>query len=95
VKNAWGGRGLMLIFVSSDQKRMISFPHTFFKILANPEANDFTPAEFQQSQMAKEDKRYKGKPLPVKNQSELVWGESDGCVLGSIIRAEMFQPAPR
>jgi hypothetical protein len=95
VRNGWGGRGLILIFVASDQKRMISFPHTAFKSLLNPEAPDFTPLEFQQGKMSKEDKGYRGKPLPYKNQSELVWGESDVCVLGSIIRTEMFQPVPR
>ena len=95
LKNHFGGRGLLILFVSSDKKKMMSFSHNVFKALSDPDATDFTPEQFGKGRKITWTKNWERKPFPYKHKSELVWGETDICTLASAITAPMFQPGPQ
>ena len=89
--NVSAPRYFKLLFVSADKQQMISFPHIAFKLPPDPEATDFTPAQFGgYSKYAKEDKGRKNQPFPYKNRSEWVWGENEVSSLAAFLTREMF-----
>jgi hypothetical protein len=95
LRNLGGPRHFMLMFVSSDRQSAISFLHTAFKILPDPETTDFNRVDYQKEvHTAKQDKGRRQKPLPFKSHSEWVWGEADITTLGAVITSEMFEPLP-
>jgi hypothetical protein len=95
IGNAAGQRGFMLLFVSSGMRQAVQFTHSSFKNLPDPSATDFKPDEIHAARTAKPDKTNNWQPLPFKNRSEWVWGETNYCTLGAIITAEMFRPFSR
>lgn len=95
IGNAAGARGFMLLFVSSGLRQCVQFTHSSFKNLPDPGATDFTPDAIHSARTAKQDKTNNRQPLPFKNRSEWVWGETDSSTLGAIVTAEMFRPLSR
>lgn len=93
--NGGGPRGFQLLFASSDFKQAVRFTHARFRILPNPDANDFAPQELGSARVAKQEGLRRPSPLPFKTKSEWVWGETDACTLGATITAEMFQQLSR
>lgn len=88
--SAFPPRYCKVLFVSTDKKQMVNFGNTNFKILPDPDSNDFEVKAFAAiGKSAKEEKKDKN-PFPFKNQSEYVWGELNVCALGSFITKEMF-----
>ncbi len=95
LRNGGGPRAFQLLFASSDFKRAVRFTNTTFKILPDPTATDFLPADIVSARVAKQERKNRPDPFPFKTKSEWMWGETDSCTLGAIITAEMFQPLSR
>lgn len=81
-----------VLFVSSDKKQMINFGNTNFKILPDPDSNDFEAAAFGATNKFAKDLKKEKNPFPYKNQSEYVWGDLNICAIGAVITKEMFVP---
>ena len=97
LKNVLGKGRFMLLFVTDDHKQIAAFRRPSFKILSNPEKNDFTATEFEH--FPKQARSVTGefaKPylLPFKSSSEWVWGDQDVCAIGCLLTQDMFKPNP-
>lgn len=87
-----GGHRFMLVFVSSDKKTVVSFRQRDFKIVPDIGVTDFTPEEFQKwTKFAKDEQRKS--ILPVKSNSDWVWGDMSKCILACMIRPDMLKGA--
>jgi hypothetical protein len=96
-------RHLALLFVSTDKQTMISFRTIYFKILPDPEATDFTKAQFSgfpngaisidRLMSSNELRKTKKKSAFLyKNDSEFFWGDRQKCAVGTLITSDMFSP---
>lgn len=98
LKNTLGKGRFMLLFMSTDRKQMASFTAGSFKILPDPTANDFTPADF--AGYKKQAKAVQGEfaepyMLPFKSSSKWVWGDVDVSSIGCIVTPQMFKANTR
>lgn len=89
-----GGKRFKLLFLSADQKTMVAFPRSAFRIISDPTTIDFTPADW--AKWNKSGKAMGGGEdgFPIKTSADWVWGEANDCAIGTNITAVMFKPAP-
>jgi hypothetical protein len=71
LKNGGGPRAFQLLFASSDFKQAVRFTNTTFKILPNPTATDFLPADIASARVAKQER--KNRPGRRKFNSVKAW----------------------
>lgn len=90
--NATMPRYFKILFVASDKQQMVNFSNTTFRILPDPEENDFNAAQLATSARYARQIKSARNPFPYKNQSEYMWGEADVCALGAVVTKEMFVP---
>lgn len=87
----------MTLFLSTDKAQEVAFPANAFKVLTGKDLTDFTAEDFKASTKyaKKADKDFsKLYYMPVKSQSEWLWGDIDQCAIGCLITPEMFKPNP-
>jgi hypothetical protein len=92
--NTGGPKKFAMIFVSSDQKTVISFRNQMFNVIPDPTKTDFKAKEFEE--LRKFAEQLSRKEVPVfayNNSAEWLWGVGNPCVLGSIILQEHFTAA--
>jgi hypothetical protein len=96
LKNVGGEKFLRLLFVAEDRSVMLPIIRNSFKCLPDPEAKDFTEADWQRyPKFAKEISDKKTETFPFKSRADYLWGDADVCAIGSILKREMFIPLPR
>ncbi len=93
LRNDGDKRHFMLLFASSDQKSIVSFKHLDFRCVMG-DAKDFTPDQFRNWKITKEEKGKKP-GFPIKNYSEKLWGDIDRCSIAAIITPSMISQKPQ
>jgi hypothetical protein len=96
LKNAGKEKGLVLAFVSTDLRFLVSFKAADFKQLIDPKQKDFNPRDLAAITRTAEVcvPNVKNR-FPFPNQAECVWGDGDVCVLAGQVKKEMIQPLVR
>jgi hypothetical protein len=83
-----GQYGVKALFVSTDFKSAVHFPHEAYRILPDAKATDFAPTDFLRARPAIEVK--KGGGLQFKSRSEWTWGDAPTCALAVLISRDMI-----
>ena len=87
-----GVRRFVMAFVATDGRTIVNFPARAFRVLTDATKEDFTDREFTQSRKPPSaDRRERKVPLPVRHQSDSVWGDAEVCSLAALLTREMFQ----
>lgn len=91
--NKGGPKRFAMIFVSSDQNVIISFRNEMCKILPDAGTRDFTAQQFAElTQFAEQaPQKQTVRRFAYKNNAEFLWGRSNPCALGAIIKREYFK----
>jgi len=94
LQNKGGPRRFAMIFVSADQKIIISFRDQMCKIVPDPSKTDFTAKEYDGwGKFAEQTNRKEAvRRFGFKNSAEWLWGVGNPCALGSLIQRDYFRP---
>jgi hypothetical protein len=96
LNNVGGERFLRLLFVAADRSTMLPITRQAFKILPDPEAKDFTEADWPRlPKYAKEVPEKKVENFPFKSRAEYIWGDANVCAIGGVLKRELFVAGPQ
>ena len=84
----------MMVFVSSDQARIVSFHARDFRLVPDPGVTDFTPDQFQRWNKQPRPERHENR-LPVKSYSDWVWSDLDDGIIASVVTSQMMTQKPK
>ncbi len=95
--NTGGPRQFAMIFVSTDQKTIISFRNQMCKIIPDASKTDVTEKEYRDlKQFANQDRRGEMvRRFGFKNNAEWLWGAGNPCALGCILQRDYFKAMPQ
>ena len=92
--NATAGHRFMMVFVSSDQTKIVSFHARDFRLVPDLGLTDFTPDQFQRWTKQPKVERQE-KHLPIKSYSDWVWGDSDESIIAGVVTPQMITQKPK
>ena len=91
--NKGGPRRFAMIFVSPDQKVIISFRNQMCKIMPDVSKTDFVAREYEGlGKFAEQTNRKEAvRRFAFKNNAEWLWGVGNPCSLGSLVQRDYFR----
>lgn len=93
LKNRKGYQRFLMVFIASDENKLINFRLNDGKVIPGTDATDFTPQEF--SRWPVRPVRLKiALKLPVKSYSQWMWGDAEDSCLAFIVTPAMFSNRP-
>lgn len=88
--NNQGGKWLKLVFLSTDQRSIISFQRLNYRILNDLALVDFTVADWSKFKPVKNAEIDRNR-LSIKNNAASIWGDAENTTVGSVITADMVK----
>ncbi len=88
-----GEKRFKVLYMSSDQRSLVSFQRSNMRLITDPATVDFQTADWMKwSRQPKALPNTAKDVLPFKNSSDSVWGDKNDCIVGSLVTAEMIRP---
>jgi len=90
----WGPKYFMMVFQSADSKTLVSFRTKDFRNVPDIGVQDFSIDQFKlwkQSPKREKPEAKDKKKLPVKSDSDWMWGPLDDCYIACIVTEDMIK----